>query len=307
MSFEHSNPSLEATGLCPDDTQDILKHAAATVSLQLEFASEHKTEISELADGLTAFTEVMDAVDWLPSKEQGAMGWWFKPIMPTPATKLTRALWIEVAKPDWIAGGPKQTERQLRAALLFNHFILPMSGVQTESDRSVTAKQGFDREEDCAKAEIFFVDAAARVIGGEAESQRRLAVFHDNDGRPLAFEKDTDAETAILLRQSRIGKMVVPIGSIVVVGENMRNEISGKVRTSYGATVTTYGVADTFEISPQRLSAWTYENPLDVGMFALRGYGINNAELLTDRYDRLRSRNIDSFTTAANQVVSQIL
>ncbi len=186
--------------------------------------------------------------------------------------------------------------------------ILPLSGVRVPLKADFRCKSNsLATVGICSEAEGFFCDVVDQIVDGRNRGQTTVSVFHDATGVPLLLKKSYKENSALALVPISVGSYgTLPASLLAAVPQN---NIRKTVRIVHGdRTFQTHEVDETaFAITPMRMSAWAYDDPLDQALFTVvPRYG--NEPGLIDSIDmglvrRIEDKNLKDFQEAAAKVM----
>lgn len=157
----------------------------------------------------------------------------------------------------------------------------------------------------CADAEGYFYDAGRQVFGRKYRTQPQVSIYCGTDGRPLAFRKSKSESSALTLEPLLASGMTLPAGTIVGLDKDRTTQTGEAIRSrsKQRFKLKTYQVDGPIEVTPLRLSAWAYREPLDRAIF---GFYDDRGELYYDagRGQKARELDIEDFRRAACMVTS---
>jgi hypothetical protein len=186
-------------------------------------------------------------------------------------------------------------------ARYINGRLMAIAGIETEAESIPANLISNGMFEICSDAEGFFAKAIEQVNKGGDYGQPLVSVYHDDNGRPLAFRKLKRSSSALNLEQMQVAGIIVPKGTIIRVGQDKTLTQTGEV-TRNGHKVQTYLVDGKLSISPLRIGAWAYEDALDRALFATTSYK-RKMELNRNKSVPLKKYTWEDFTSAADKAM----
>jgi hypothetical protein len=151
--------------------------------------------------------------------------------------------------------------------------------------------------EGCMDAEVHFGTALEQADTLEHRGHDRLWVFHDSDGNPLAFRKDTNESSSLLLEPFSDGSVTIPPGTIAAISTGHTKQTGGY--SGQGFDLATHLVEGELRIAPVRLSAWTYPEEEDRSDFAVEW----SVDVNQDRARLVVDNTLEDFVDAAEQIM----
>lgn len=195
------------------------------------------------------------------------------------------------------------------AQKLLQEFALPLAGFkppQGVDDLTVLAGKGMYEVEDriggCELAEGYFYDALSQIRTLRSFEQKRISVYRDPEGVPLILRKTHQLSSGLTLQPLVVeGAGWLPAGVIV---DMETTGFKSTAHRNFARTNTTLGVYDQMPVvAPRRISAWAYEQPYDIGQFAV-GSDLDGEPLVDEaRLQRLQSRTLGDFQQAAERII----
>jgi hypothetical protein len=165
----------------------------------------------------------------------------------------------------------------------------------------------------CTGAETFFAAVVRQTAGQSVESvykQRRAVVYTSPAGEPIALQKSYEAKTIVTLEPIAVNELVFPAGTIMGVDSMTLTHEGEYIPVADEALqVRTLRTEDVpFKLTPTRLSAWAYSDPLDRALFAAYAYSAYDDGEREFRYNRRRgdlltALSIDDFRETAHQIM----
>lgn len=195
-----------------------------------------------------------------------------------------------------------------------SRYVFPLAGIATRTDNVSGTIGRIDIDNDfdaCPKAEPTF-DAARRQVqrtaaGRDSKIHGRVSVYHDAHGKPVAFRKEHDESSALLLSPVEItDTTIIPRGTIVRLerGASDPERQTGSYRPfrSDSYSYATFALRANFVLEPLRLSAWAYSDEADRALYAVEP--VHNQLLYdSDRSRLVRRTTLEDFHEAAEQVM----
>ena len=238
---------------------------------------------------------------------------------------LTDAIWSEEYVTEWtnsgtsprpslaiahiafgaIAENPQRQAAVDGASEALNDFIFPVASLAPKRKARV-ALAHLDATTDhiyCADSEDRFVDAIHGVENGSLGEHRIVSVYHNAAREPVAIRKDYAESTALLLKPHLMGKLHLPVGTIVSIGQDSEDhpvEITGVKPTVDGDTLTTYEV-DSLPLTPGRISLWAYRFKKQRALFAFDGFSVQS--FYDDREVLVTGTTINDFRRTAAHIM----
>jgi|GEM_PF-3609323 len=268
----------------------LFRHAQETVAKDLEALRSAPDGLLENAKELN-FGHIIEAC-----LEHGAEGFYSSEVSPRPAVRLVHAAYEELPV-------RKNTSRQVTKFI--GGTLIPLAQLpDRRPDQQV--KLGDDDDRGCCpRAESYFHSALEQLRSRWFEGHSRLSVYHDAEGTPLLLRKKVDESTGLTLAPLALKNMVLPPGTIVTVGSAANKQQTGFIRHSQ-FSIHSYSADDSLELTPLRLSAWAYDDPLDRALFATYGHMSNGAGYYSPAKAVMLARTeLSDFIVAADEVIEQ--